>query len=57
MEELMIHKFEAEQIEDTLRIVANVLGSRKVEGQTCCDRQVVKSIEMIKRVLAKEPYK
>lgn len=57
MEELMIHKFEAEQIEDTLRIVANILGSRKIETQTCADRQVMKSIKMIKRVLAKEPYK
>ncbi len=57
MEELIIHKFEAEQIEDTLRIVANILGSRKVEGQTCADRQVMKSIKMIKRVLAKTPYK
>jgi len=51
----MIHKFEAEQIEDTLRIVANILGSRK--KLTCADRQVCKSIEMIKRVLSEEKYK
>jgi hypothetical protein len=57
VEELIIHKFEAEQIEDTLRIVANILGSRKIEGQTCADRQVMNSIRMIKRVLAKEKIK
>lgn len=51
MEELMIHKYEAEQIEDTLRIVANILGSRSKE--TCADRQVMSSIKMIKRVLGK----
>lgn len=52
MEELIIYKYQAEQIEDTLRIVANILGSRKIEGQTCADRQVIKSIEMIKKVLS-----
>lgn len=51
MEELIILKFQAEQIEDTLRIVANILGSRTKE--TCADRQVCKSIEMIKEVLSK----
>lgn len=51
----MIHKFEAEHIEDTLRIIANILKSRKKE--TCADRQVMKSIELIKRVLTKIPYK
>lgn len=55
MKELMIHEFEAKQIEDTLRIVANILVSRKKE--TCADRQVCKSIEMIKRVLSEEKYK
>lgn len=51
MEELTINKFQAEHIEDTLRIVANILDSRK--KTTCADRQVCLSIEMIKEVLAK----
>jgi len=55
MKELKIHEFEAKQIEDTLRIVANILGNRKKE--TCADRQIMKSTEMIKRVLAETPYK
>ncbi len=50
MEELVIHKYQAEQLEDALRIVANTLNSRSRE--TCLDRQVMKAIEMIKEVLA-----
>jgi len=53
MKELIIHEYQAKQIENTLRIVANILGSRKVEGQTCADRQILKSIEHIKSVLNK----
>lgn len=51
MKELMIYEFQAKQIENTLRLVANAFGCRKKE--TCLDRQVCKSIEMIKEVLSK----
>ncbi len=51
MEELMIYRFQADHIEDTLRIIANILGSRTKE--TCADRQVVKAIEFINKVLTK----
>ena len=53
MSELIIHKYQAEQIEDTLRIVANILDSRNKETETCADRCILKSIEHIKNVLAK----
>lgn len=49
MKELKIHKFQAEHIEDTLRIVANIIGSRTKE--TCTDRNIMKAIEYIKNVL------
>jgi hypothetical protein len=52
MKELIIYEFEAEQIEDTLRIVANILGSRN--KVTCADRQICKSIDIIKNILNKE---
>lgn len=55
MKELIIHEFEAKQIEDTLRIISNILKCQT--KATCADRQVVKSQEMIKRVLSKQPYK
>lgn len=55
MEELVIYQFEAAQIEDTLRIIANIMHSK--ERLTCADRQVMKSIYMIKKVLANEKYK
>jgi len=50
MEKLEIYKFQAEEIEDTLRMVANVLESHS--RQTCIDRNVMQSWEMIKNVLA-----
>lgn len=55
MEELKIYKFQAEQIEDTLRLVARVLKSQSKE--TSIDRDVMQSWEMIKNVLNKEPDK
>ena len=57
MEELIIFKYQAKKIEDTLRIVANILGSRNKETETCADRQVLKSIEHIKEVLSKSKTK
>lgn len=50
MEEYVIYRYEAEQIEDTLRIIANILHCENEE--TCADRQVMKSIKMIKQVLS-----
>lgn len=51
MEELVIFKYQAKEIENTLRLVANVLGSRKEE--TCLDRQIVRSQEFLKEILTK----
>lgn len=55
MEELTINKFQAEQIEDTLRLVANILKSRSKE--TCLDRDIMQSWEMIKNVLNEDHTK
>lgn len=49
MEELKIYKYQAKQIEDTLRKVANTLESNNLT--TCLDRDVMQSWEMIKNVL------
>lgn len=49
MKELKIYQFQAEHIEDTLRIVANILESRKKE--TCSNRNIMQAIGMIKNVL------
>lgn len=51
MDELKIYRFQALHIEDTFRIVANILKSRSKE--TCIDRQICKSIEMINGILNK----
>lgn len=50
MKELKIYEFQAKQIEDTLRMVSNVLESKSKE--TCLDRDVMQSWQMIKNVLA-----
>ena len=50
MEELKIYKYQAKQIEDTLRMVANRLKSHSKE--TCLDRNVIQSWEMIQNVLS-----
>lgn len=51
MDELKIYRFQALHIEDTFRVVANILKSRSKE--TCIDRQICKSIEMINEILNK----
>ena len=51
MEELIIYEFQAKEIEDTLRIVANILES--YERKTCIDRDIMLSWHMIKAVLNK----
>ena len=55
MEELKIYEFQAKRIEDTLRLVANLLKSQSRE--TCLDRDVMRSWEMIKNVIDKNPDK
>ena len=50
MEELKILKYQAEQIEDTFRLIKNAYKVGK-KDETCLDRQILKSIEMIKSVL------
>ena len=52
MKELKIYEFQAKQIENTFRIVANTLESRNLT--TCLDRDVMQSWEMIKNVLSGE---
>lgn len=49
MKELKIYEFQAKQIEDTLRIVANELKSKNRE--TCLDRDIMVSWRTIKNVL------
>lgn len=44
MEELKIYAYQAKQIEDTLRMVANVLKSH--DKKTCIDRNVMQSWDM-----------
>ena len=52
MEKLEIYKFQAIDIENTLRMVANVLDSHKKE--TCLDRNVIQSLERMRNVLKGE---
>ena len=55
MKKLIIYEYQAKQIEDTLRIVANILGSRTKE--TSADRDIMQSIGMIKAVIEENPQK
>ena len=50
MKELKIYEFQAKQIEDTLRLVARLLESKKKE--TCLDRDIMVSWQQIKNVLS-----
>jgi hypothetical protein len=49
MEELKIYKFQAKQIDNTLRLVTRVLSSHNKE--TSLDREIMKSSETIKSIL------
>ena len=51
MEELIIYEFQAKQIEDTFRIIANL--HQSYSKKTSLDRDVMQSWEMIKNVLDK----
>lgn len=55
MEELKIYEFQAKRLEDTLRLVVRTLNSKSRE--TCLDRDIMQSWEMIKNVLNKTPDK
>lgn len=52
MEKLEIYRFQAIDIENTLRMVANILDSHKKE--TCLDRNVIQSLERMRNVLKGE---
>ena len=52
MKELKIYEFQARQIEDTFRLISNLLESKT--KQTCLDRDIMQSWEMIKNVLAEQ---
>lgn len=45
MEEIIIYKFQLEDIKDALRITANIHNSRdkKKEGRTCHDRMIAQA--------------
>jgi hypothetical protein len=53
MEELVIYEYQAKQIKETLRIVSNIFNSNLKE--TCIDRDIVRSIEYLNKILNKEP--
>jgi len=53
MEELTILTYQAKQIEDTFRKVANVLHCHKLES--CLDRDVMQAWEYAQNVLNKTP--
>jgi len=55
MKELKIYEYQAKQIEDTLRLVNNLLDS--YTNETCLDRDVTQSWETIKNIINEEPYK
>ena len=52
MEKLEIYRFQAIDIENTLRMIANILDSHKKE--TCLDRNVIQSLERMRNVLKGE---
>lgn len=49
MKELKIYEFQAKQIEDTFRMISNLLESKNKE--TCLDRDIMVSWQMIKNVI------
>jgi len=55
MKELKIYEYQAKQIETTLRLVSNLLDSHT--NESCLDRDITQSWEMIKNVLNEDPDK
>lgn len=55
MEKLTIYQFQAEQIENTLRLVSNLLKSQN--KTTCLDRDIMQSWQMVKNVIEGNPDK
>lgn len=53
MKELIIYEYQAKQIEDTLRLVANILQSH--QKTTSLDRDVMQSWAMIQNVINGKP--
>lgn len=53
MEELVIFKFQAEVIENALRLAMNVLDSRNKETETAMDRELIDADKWIKKVISK----
>lgn len=53
MKELKIYEFQAKQIENTFRIVANILESHNKES--CIDRDIMQGWEYIKNVIKEQP--
>lgn len=54
MEKLIIYKFQAETIENALRLAMNVLDSRNKSTQTAMDRELLRADKFIKSALAKQ---
>lgn len=55
MKELTIFEFQAKEIENTLRLIANHFHSQN--KKTCLDRDIMQCWEMIKNVIAEQPNK
>lgn len=55
MEELTIFEFQAKEIQDTLRQVANILKSHSRE--TAVDRSIMVSAEMLENIINKDHKK
>lgn len=53
MKELKIYEFQAKNIENSLRIVSNLLKCKSKE--TCLDREVVWAWETIKNIINEKP--
>ena len=58
MEELKINKYEAEDIENVLRLTHNIYRAKVTTGETNFDRQLQRATKFIRDVLAtsKEPH-
>ncbi len=53
MKELIIYEFQAKEIENTLRLVANAMGSHKKES--CLDRDIMQCWNVISNILGGNP--
>lgn len=55
MKEVILYEYQAKTIENTLRLVSNLLESQS--KTTCLDRDIIQSWEFMKNALAEEHTK